>query len=177
MTKPTTKLLFSALLVSGLTIIMACQKEQNSTKLVSTNTNNTARLGDDYDLSKGDFRISMDTALNYVTRYRQKKEASGLRSGDYTAYYDVPVNGLVQLFAYAKKKGVELVKIRYYVGTKIIDGKPKETLVYVGEDASGNELYEESVTASRLSLNVYDEVDGCPPCKPNSSILNNNNLR
>lgn len=173
MTKTT--LLFPAILVFGL-CIMACQKEkQDIGKTQTITSNNLARFGDEYDLSKGDHRISLDSAIAYTNRYHQKKEASGLRPGEYTTSYTISANGLAQLFAYAKSKGIIIEKVRCYIGIKMVAGTPQETLVYVGQDASGKEIYEPTTGAFTLTLNSYTDVDGnpCPPvCNLTSNILN-----
>ena len=123
-------------------------------------------------------RISLDTAEMYIKDYRNHMRQMGKQDGEYTRSYDIPADGLLDLFKYANDNNLKLSAIRAYIGRKRnAQGLMQETLVYVAVDEAGNDLVIRTGTTgpSMPPGPLEDFGNACPPdCTGNiSNVLNN----
>ena len=172
--------LFLMMTVLVITII-ACQKEKqtvppSNTTLQASNAREAVAINQ----ASTRCRISLDTAEMYIKDYRNHMRQMGKQDGEYTRSYNIPADGLLDLFKYANDNHIKLSAIRAYIGRKRnAQGLMQETLVYVAADEAGNDLVPgtASIRGPRVPPNgpVEDGSGGCPPeCNGNiSNVLNN----
>ena len=97
------------------------------------------------------------------------------KPGEYTIAYNIPADGLLDLFTEAENQHVKLKSIRAYRAIR----NGHETVVYVGVDENDNDILpadsNEATSSHVITLPTEDYGDLCPPACGGNIISELNN--
>ena len=158
MKKSTVWLCLAAILLS--VVIVACQKQDDTTLHKQQPTSHSARLN-----SGKDYRIAIDSAVAYTNAWVERNKAAGIKEGDYPIAITIDRAAFEQIFRSGEAQGISVEKVRFFPAVK--DGKV--TLVYTGITENDN-----IVPALENSFNPFESpyFDDADPCSTNCLLVN-----